>query len=248
MSLEVRRRVGQLSFGDFLASVNLDNDNENGGNNELVPDQSWNIEAEINKSFGAWGSAKLQIRRAWFEDFIDFFPLPDGGEARGNIGDADRLQVELTGTVKFDPMGWKGAQLNFGIVQRWMDVIDPFTGEDRAFSFDLYNKLEADFRHDIPDTSFAYGASLFTFNPAGYSRRYEVGRYWEGPTFIDVFVEHKDIFGMTGRLRVGNILGARDRGWRTVFDGPRPDGEVLFTEVQDRRIGPIVRFTLSGNF
>ncbi|MDG5749132.1 TonB-dependent receptor plug domain-containing protein [Qipengyuania sp. XHP0207] len=248
MSIEIRRRVGQLSFGNFLASVNLDNDNENGGNNELVPDQSWNIDAELNKSFGPWGSAKLQVRQAWFEDFVDFFPLANGGEARGNIGDAKRLHIELSGQVKFDPIGWNGAQLNFAAVQRWMDITDPFTGENRAFSFDLNNRLEADFRHDIPNTSWAYGAGLFTFDPVEYSRRFEIGRYWEGPSFLDLFVEHKDILGMTGTLRVANVLGARDRGFRTVFDGSRPDGEVLFTEVQDRRIGPIVRFTLSGNF
>ncbi|MBX7496819.1 TonB-dependent receptor plug domain-containing protein [Qipengyuania sp. 6B39] len=248
ISVELRRRVGQLSFGNFLASVNLDDNNQNGGNNELVPDQSWNIEAEVNKSFGAWGSAKLQVRQAWFEDFVDFFPLADGGEARGNIGDAKRLHVELSGTMKFDPIGWKGAQLNFAAVQRWMDVTDPFTGENRAFSYDLYNKLEADFRHDIPGSSWAYGASLFTFSPVEYSRRYEEGRFWEGPSFVDVFIEHKDILGMTGRLRVGNVLGARNKGGRTVYDDSRPDGDVLFTEVSDRRIGPIVRFTLSGNF
>jgi hypothetical protein len=65
---------------------------------------------------------------------------------------------------------------------------------------------------------------------------------------VDVFVEHKDILGMTGRLRVGNVLSARNKGFRTVYDGSRPDGDVLFTETLDRRIGPIVRFTLSGNF
>ena len=54
VSLTVARRVSQLSFGDFLASVSLNNDNENGGNNELVPYQSWNVELEANKTFGPW--------------------------------------------------------------------------------------------------------------------------------------------------------------------------------------------------
>ena len=75
VSLTLARRVSQLSFGDFLASVSLNNDNENGGNNELVPYQSWNVELEANKTFGPWGSLKLEARQTWFEDFIDFFPL-----------------------------------------------------------------------------------------------------------------------------------------------------------------------------
>ena len=41
-----------------------------------------------------WGSIQLQAKRAWFEDFIDWFPLANGGEARGNIGDAERLHLQ----------------------------------------------------------------------------------------------------------------------------------------------------------
>ena len=248
VSLTAARRVSQLSFGDFLASVSLNEDNENGGNNELVPYQSWDLELEVNKGLGAWGSLKFQARQAWFEDFIDWFPLPDGREARGNIGDADRLHLALSGTIKFDPVGLEGARFDFEAVKRWMSVTDPFTGEDRSFSYDLIDSFSGDFRHDIPDTDFAYGAGIFTNNQAPYSRRYEIGRNWEGPTFANVFIEHKDVMGLTVRALVGNVLGARNYFERTVFDGSRPDGDVLFREVTDRRIGPIFRFTVSGDF
>ncbi len=248
ISIEIRRRVGQLSFGDFLASVSLNNDNQNGGNNSLVPDQSWNVEAEINKGFGAWGSAKLELRQAWFEDFIDYFPLPAGGEARGNVGSAQRTHLQLNGTVKLDPLGWRGAQVEFDAIKRWMRIADPFTGETRPFSNDLIDQFEADFRHDIPDTDWAYGAGLFTFNPAPYSRRFETGRSWEGPVFLNLFAEHKDVFGMTVNAGVRNVLGARNRFRRTVFAASRPDAPILFSEDLDRRVGPIFRFTVSGNF
>lgn len=248
VSLEIRRRVGQLGFGDFLASVDLNDNNGSGGNNELQPDQSWNVEVEANKNFGPWGSAKLQVRQAWFEDFVDYFPLANGSEARGNIGDAKRLHIQFSGTIKFDPIGFKGAQLNFDATKRWMDVTDPFVGGLREFSHDLNAQLELDFRHDIPNSNWAWGAGYFTFDPAGYSRRYEEGRYWEGPSFGNIFIEHKNILGMTGKLMWANIPGARNKGWRTVYDAERPGGEVLFNEVVDRRIGPIFRFTLSGNF
>lgn len=247
ISVEVRRKVGQLSFGDFLASVSLNNDNQNGGNNQLQPDQSWNIDFEINKGLGAWGSAKVELRQAWFEDFVDWFPLAGGGEARGNIGSARRTHLEGNVTLKMDPLGWKGAQFDITGVKRWMNVTDPFTGQSRPFSFDLIDKLDIDFRHDIPGSSFAYGTGLYTEKPAPYSRRFETGRDWEGPSFVSVFVEHKNAFGMTARAQVGNVLGARNKFLRTVFGGPRPNGDVLFVENTNRRIGPIFRFTLSGN-
>jgi len=248
ISFEVRRRVGQLSFGDFLASVSLNDDNQNNGNNELQPDQSWNFDVEINKGLGDWGSAKLQLRHAKFEDFVDFFPLASGGEARGNIGDATRTQLELNTTLKGEPIGFDGAQLEVRAIKRWMSVIDPFTGFSRAFSRDLNELLDIDFRHDIPGTDLAWGTGLFTQDNEPYSRRFEVGRDYEGPVFARLSIEHKDVFGLTVNATYSNLLGARNKFDRTVFDGARPDAPILFVENMDRRIGPIFRFRVSGNF
>ncbi|MBY6127893.1 hypothetical protein KUW15_04110 [Qipengyuania aquimaris] len=248
VSITGARRVGQLSFGAFLGSVNLNDDNQNGGNNALVPPQSWEVDVEANKSLGAWGSLKFTAKQAWFEDFIDWFPLDDGGEARGNIGDATRTHLELTATINMDPIGWKGARFDINGVKRWMSVTDAFTGEDRAFSNDLIDRLNVDFRYDIPDSDWAVGSGINTFNPAGYSRRYEVGRGWEGPTFAWLFAEHKDVFGLTVRATAGNILGARNYFERTVYEGDRPDAPVAFREYMDRRIGPIFNFQISGDF
>ena len=249
LSLTLARRVSQLSFGDFLASVSLNSDNESGGNNELVPYQSWNVELEANKDFGPWGSLRLSARQAWFEDFIDFFPLPGGGEARGNIGDADRLHLEATATIKMDPIGWKGARLDINAIKRFMHVTDPFTGQDRSFSYDQEGGFDIDFRHDIPSSQWAYGASLSHFDNARYARRYETGREWEGPVFDVLFVENKDVFGLTVRAEATNaLLGARNYYSRTVFSETRPSDQIAFREFADRRIGPIFRFRISGDF
>ena len=248
VAIEFARRVSQLSFGDFLASVSLDDENQAGANNQLVPYQSWDVELEFNKNFGAWGSAKLQVRKAWFEDFIDYFPLVGGGEARGNIGDADRLHIELNTTIKGEPIGFNGAQLEVRAVKRWMHVTDPFTGLERPFSFDQDSVLDMRFRHDIPGSNWAWGSNLYTDQNVPYSRRSEVGHNYEGPIFMNVFVEHKDVFGMTVNAQVGNILGARNKFDRTVFDGDRPGAPILFDERRNRRIGPIFRFSISGNF
>ena len=249
VSLTLARRVSQLGFGDFLASVSLNTDNENGGNNELVPYQSWNVEIEANKSLGPWGSLKLEARQAWFEDFIDWFPLPEGREARGNIGDASRLHLQANATINLDPIGWKGARFDIAAVKRYMYVDDPFTGVERGFSNDQEGSLEIDYRHDIPSTDWAYGGGISHFDNAPYARRYEVGREWEGPFFDTLFIEHKDVMGLTLRAQATNlVLGARNRFQRTVFDGSRTEGDILFREDVDRRIGPIYRLTISGDF
>ena len=150
-----------------------------------------------------------------------------------DLGDADRNKLE--GLVKT-------------AATKARKGINPFTGEERPFSQDLIDLLEIDLRHDIPGSSLAYGAGIFTNTNAQYSRLSEVGRHYEGPTFANVFVEHKDVFGLTMRAVWGNVLSARNKFDRTVFDGPRPNSDVLFNENMDRRIGPIFRFSVSGDF
>src|SRR5690606_8565595 len=49
-SIKLARTMGQLSFGDFLASVDLAEDNGNAGNAQLVPEQAWEAVLEINKN------------------------------------------------------------------------------------------------------------------------------------------------------------------------------------------------------
>ena len=63
-----------------------------------------------------------------------------------------------------------------------------------------------------------------------------------------MFVEHKDVLGLTVNATIANILGARNYFERTVFAASRPNAPVLFAEAADRRIGPIFRFQVSGNF
>src|SRR5690606_5787992 len=61
LSFKLARTVGQLSFGDFLASVDLAGENGNAGNARLVPEQAWEAEFEVKKNLRDWGSATLRL-------------------------------------------------------------------------------------------------------------------------------------------------------------------------------------------
>ncbi|GMM92453.1 hypothetical protein [Qipengyuania sp. MTN3-11] len=247
-SAKLSREVGQLSFGNFLASVALNDNNQNAGNNTLQPVQSWKLVAEANKRLGAWGSVTFEFERSWFEDFVDFFPLPGGGEARGNIGDADATVLRSNATIKLDPVGWTGAQFDARAALVDASVVDPFTGLPRFISGNTRDLLELDFRQDIPASDWAYGGGYSTYQNAFYFRRFEIGRDQEGPGFLDVFVEHKDVFGLTVNATAANLLGATQNFERTVFSGDRAAAPIAFRETYRRRIGPIFRFSVSGNF
>ena len=248
LSFELRRSVGQLDFGDFLARVFLDDDNANAGNNELVPEQSWDFVFEANQSLGELGSTTLRVERRLIEDYIDVIPLVGGGESRGNIDSATATEIAFEGTLRLDTLGIEGGQLDAELEYAPTSVIDPVTGRTRAFSGQREWEIELDYRHDITGSDWAYGSGFRYERDTERFRLSEIARRIEGPSFVNLFVENKDVFGLTVRGEYANVFGGRNRDIRTVFDGPRDEGNVLFFEDSDRRIGPIFRFSISGNF
>ena len=248
LSLKLSRVVGQLSFGDFLASVNLASENENAGNAELVPQQTWELDLEAKKNFGEWGSGTLRLYGRWGEDFIDLIPLPGGGEARGNIDRAALYGIRLDGTINLDPVGFDGAKLEFSGRLEETSVLDPLTMQNRGFSFHTDQRFEVSIRHDVPDSDWAWGAGIQYDHSLPYFRLSEVGRDYEGPIYTWAFVEHKDVFGMTLNFQVFNLTNGRALYERTVYDGPRTTAPILFTEHRDLSVQPIFRIQLRGDF
>ena len=248
VSLKFRRRVGQLNFYDFLASVNLTSERENAGNLELVPPQSWEVDLETARKLGAWGNTSLRLFWRRIDDIVDIIPIGEDGESPGNIDHATRYGAEWKGTWLFDKLGWKGAKLDTIIVLQKSRLEDPLTGETRPISDTLKHQVELTLRHDIPGSDWAWGGNLYHDWFSKSYRLTEVGRQWEGPYWLMAFVEHKDVMGLTVRGAVHNILNARSRWERDVYDGFRDTNPLLFQERRNRLIGPVFSFSVRGNF
>ena len=75
----------------------------------------------------------------------------------------------------------------------------------------------------------------------------EVGRQWEGPVWTSIYVENKDVFGLTVRATITNLMAATSMWDRIVYQGRRT-GPVAFIEHRDRLIGPIFSFQVRGKF
>jgi len=247
VNFRLQRRVGQLNFFDFLASVNLQDDRENAGNPELVPPQVWEAEVELVRNLGAWGTTSLRPYVHLIDDIVDIVPIGASGESPGNIESAIRYGIESKSTVNFDPLGWRGAKLDARFQFQETRVDDPLTGEPRRISNSLMRLAELSLRHDVPETDWAWGGGLSYALAALNYRLTEVGRQWEGPVWASLYVEHKDVMGLTVRATINNIFGADSMWDRTVFEGRRT-GPVAFFERRDRVIGPIFSFQVRGRF
>ena len=243
----LERRVGQIGFGDFLASVNLTNNTANAGNPDLVPPQFWIAEFEANQDMDAWGSATLRLTAESIEDIIDTIPIGPTGESLGNLDSAFRYRVNLKSTINFDPLGWEGAKLDATLQYQNSEVRDPLTGQMRAISGNSQYNAFFSLRWDIPDTDWAVGGGWEYFDNYYSYRLTEVGRQWEGPVWANIFVEHKDIFGLVGRIQINNLFDADSTWNRTVYAGRRTD-PISFIEYRNRPIGHIFSFTISGTF
>ncbi len=248
VSLKIAREVDQLDFGDFLARVFLEEGNENANNAELVPTQSWNVELAVKKDLGRWGSTNIRFFDRRFEDYIEVIPLPGGGEGRGNIDHAERRGFEWTSTINLDPIGFRGAKLDSNLILQTSSLRDPLTGEKRQMSGLQTRYALVELRHDVPDTDWAWGAGIEHIHVTPYYRTGEFGLDTEGPVFDFSYLEHKDVMGLTVRLQIVNLLNARHKLYRTVYEDRRNNSPIAFIERRNQLIGPIFRLSFRGTF
>jgi hypothetical protein len=262
VSAKAERKVGQLRFGDFLSSVDLQNNASSGGNVDLVPQQSWVLSTEINQKLGDWGAVKLAADYRLIEDVVDQklivrpAPLPPLSGV-GNIGEARAWSLTGSGTINFDPIGAKGLQFNFNWRYNDSEVDDPLTGIAREISYDGKLGGNMALRWDIPDTTWTIVGGVEENQQYPGYRLDQVSRNWTAPSINFFHIENKDVFGMKVRLQVVNFNDTSENSRREVFlpadlndpNSPRLRTNPLdFTEERHRTFGPIVRLFLSGTF
>nr|WP_294814240.1 TonB-dependent receptor plug domain-containing protein [uncultured Sphingomonas sp.] len=246
-SLKFERKVGQISFYDFLANQDITNDRENDANPNLVPPQSWELTGELGRNLGRWGKTRLKLYRHWVEDIVDHIPVGIDGDAVGNLPNATRWGMESISTIQFEPIGWKGAKLDADIGFERSRVRDPLTGEDRVISNTRDRWAEVTLRHDIPGTQVAWGlgVSLQHYGLAYYLD--EINQSWEGP-YTSAFIELKDVKGLKVNFQVFNLNDGHVRNYRTVYSGRRSTAPVSFYERQHQMVGPLFTLTVQGTF
>ncbi len=262
ISLKGERRVGQLDFGDFLSSVDIQSNASSGGNVDLVPEQSWIASTEINKKLGPWGAVKLILDYRQIEDVVDqkliVRPAPlTPLSGVGNIGEATARSATGSGTINFDPLGLKGLQFSFNWRYGDSEVDDPLTGIPREISYTTKLNGDMRLRWDIPETPWTVVAGVEEYQSyAGY-RLDQISRNWTAPSTTFFYVENKDVYGMKVRLMAVNLSDTSENFRREVYQSASPGDPTQprlrtspldFTEERHRTFGPIVRLNISGTF
>ena len=247
ISSKLQRKVGQLTFGSFLASVDLQNGNDNGANPELVPPQSWLLENEANLSLGKVGSIKFKLDGELIYDLVDQIAISPTVEAIGNLpGTAKRLRSEINGTFALDTVGLAGAKLDLVLALQKTRVRDALLF-NRPLSNRGISYWSVAFRHDVPRTDLAWGFSGERDVATQFYRLDYQSREINASIVSSLFVEHKDILGLKIRASEQNLFNQKEKN-REIFYLARRDGPIDFTRATDIRWGPMLRLTVSGTF
>ncbi|NNE56857.1 MAG: hypothetical protein HKN36_02010 [Hellea sp.] len=250
---KIERDVGQLNFFDFISSVSLEDNLDTAGNSDLIPSQSWAGVLEFDRQFKDGHSISTTFYGSLISDLVDRIPLRDEtgaiiGDAVGNIDNAHRYGVDINSTIKGDAFGLKGVELEAELNLRNSSVEDPLGGFDRRLNGDLKSYWNLNFRHDIPDTDWAYGIFADQFRDAPVYRLTTRNQFtFDGP-FVFAFVEHKDIMGLKIRATLMNLLDASDDFERIIYDDSRDVGNIELVESHSREFDLFFRLNVSGTF
>lgn len=249
INARIERRVGQLNFGSFLASVDIGNNgNSNSGNPLLVPPQSWVGEIEINRSLGDAGSIKLTLEGESISDLIDQVPTGPDTEAVGNVSGARRFNISADTSFLLDNIiGWKGARLDLRAEYESSSVPDQIFAIRRPISRSLIGRYSIDFRHDIIGTNWAWGIDAQDGIRNDNLRLDFLSAGSNNLPFTTVFVENKDVFGLRVNLQIQNLLNQTERR-REEFFVLRRDGPIDSVEEFEGQSGLFYRFIITGTF
>lgn len=245
---KIEREVGQLNFFDFISSVDLQNNQGTTGNPDLVPSQSWVGEVEFDKQWTAGHNFKARFYGEKISDLVDRIPIGLTGDGIGNIDSAERYGVDFNATIKGEQWGLDGVELNLELDFRDSSVDDPVENFSRRLNGDKKYYWSVSYRHDIPNTDWAYGFFADQFREAPVYRLSSINEFrFEGP-FGLAFIEHKDILGLKIRADVRNIFQASDDFERVVYTGRRDQSMPDFIEDRTRPFGYFFRLNVSGTF
>ncbi len=232
------REVGQLNFGDFIASADIDIGQVEGGNPDLEPEKSTVIEAIYERRFWGEGVFDVTVSHAEIEDVVDVIPLTGGFDGVGNIGDgtADFLQLRLT--LPTDRLGIPNGRFQTRGSWSSTSVLDPVTGEERRFQGNQAFGCGVSFNQDLMGGRWSYGFDHGCNVDKGRGFRVrEVRAFYEEPG-VGAFVQWKPQGDLTVRVDLGNATDRAQGYDREIYTGPRDTAPLAFREVRRTRMSP----------
>lgn len=238
LRFKAEREVGQLDFGDFVASAEVDIGQVQGGNPDLEPYKATTYSVTYERRFWEKGVFTMTYAHAEVEDFIDVIPLTGGFEAVGNIGSGTQDTFDIGVNLPLDHLGIANARLQARASFRDSSIIDPLTGEDRRFSGQGKFGCGVAFNHDLDGGRWSYGFDHGCNLDRGVNYRIREIRTFEEEPFVTIYGQWKPSEDLTVRVDVGNASDREQRRFREIHSGPRDSTPVTRYEEFGSKMSP----------
>jgi hypothetical protein len=232
------REVGQLDFGDFVASADIDIGQVEGGNPDLEPQKATVFEAVYERRFWGEGVLDFTISHAEIEDVVDVIPLTGGFDGVGNIGDGTSNFFQTRLTLPTDRLGVPNGRLQMRGSWAQTSVVDPVTGEERRFQGNQAFGCGVAFNQNLKGGRWSYGFDHGCNVDKGAAYRVREIRYFYAEPGVSAFGQWKPRSDLTVRVDLGNASNRRTGYNREIYSGPRDTAPLAFKEVRRTQMSP----------
>jgi len=245
--VRLEREVGQLDFGDFAASAQLDTGAHNAGNPDLQPERAWVAEAAYERRFWSSGAAVLTVTRAEVESVVDLIPIDGRFDAPGNIGDGWRNTVKLNLTLPFGRLGWTGALLKLNALWQKTEVTDPVTGGTRRIAGDTPFDLDFVFSKTLPSLNSVIALeTVKDWKDTSY--RINEIRTVTDTAFLKLYWDWTPRPDLAFRFQAENTVGKSNVRKRVLYSGPRSAGLIGAYERRETEFDPFLMVRVRKTF
>ncbi|MCB1672789.1 MAG: TonB-dependent receptor plug domain-containing protein [Gammaproteobacteria bacterium] len=252
----IERIVNQLSFSDFVAS-NDDQDNDRNtvaGNANLRQETQWrytfNTEYRLPNDVGVLNTRIFYADHQDVIDRIDVSPSDTNIQsANGNIGDGWEYGADMSASIRMGMIGLPNLLVSPTLLVQDSEVTDPFLGIERRFQYYIRGQFTLTIRHDIPQWRFNWGFQNFDRIDGGLFR-YDVDdiEFEIGDPRYNLFAEYVDRRNLTYRIDIQNASNNVRCRRRTRYAGKISSGILSEIENQCTHTGLDFSLKVSGTF
>jgi hypothetical protein len=266
--INAERKISQLDFGAFGSSFDSEDNEVDGGNGELKPEDSWEFSTAYENRFSDdQGSVSVKVFYNKIRDHIakigvtNIVPTPTNinqvavKSIPGNIGNAKEYGVEVNGNLRLKALNLPNAIISGKYTLRETEVLDPFLLINRPIEYKQKHEYLVNFQHDLIELGTSYGFSITNKGASGPTGgsvgfRTDVIEHWEKTIKpnASLYVEQKVFGDMKVRFDATNILKAKTGHHKTLYTGNISLDAVQLEEFRKASEQRVFKLSLQGTF
>ncbi len=252
----IERVVLQLSFADFVAANDEQDDDSNTQAGNVNLRQEWLWKYDFNAEYrlpNDYGVVDANLYYHAHHDRIERIDVTvdenNLQSANGNIGDGDMWGIRANAAIRMRMFNLPNLQITASTTAEDSRIMDPFLGYERRFQNMARGFSSLGFRHDVPQWRFNWGARWMNRHDDNILRIDidDIESALGDPRAM-LFLEYIDSRGLTWRLDAQSINNPHSCRERFRYLGRVSAGILEEIEYRCSYTGRVINLKVSGTF